>query len=228
MQTQVTDTLDDRQGMSTVERPYAEPRDVGTSMRVCKLRRALAGSVALAALAVAALIQAPVGQASARTVHSTGVASRHVQAPGRSVVTQGHRRAVRFTVRMRILSIHHGHHHRGRPSAIAAGEGRTTWDCGTATLTVYPPANNFFSITLASSEGAINWGYWNVSTNGVGSLSENGLISGNGSPYWAKDGNDADPGLWPTEAWTQGLINTTDATCVFAVTAPWNDVLDGE
>jgi hypothetical protein len=226
MRIKLTQLLHAPEATAATARTDAESPQSNVSAPMLKLRRVLIGTVGVGALAVGLISQAPIDQAIARTARGPGIASQHAHSGHLSGRSLRYRGAARVTVRMHILTLRQRPHQSGRPMAVAAGVGTSKSYCGTATLETFPRSSDSVYIGLVTTVGFIKGGYVTVSTNGLFSAPDFGVIWGTGSRFWATDDslwNSA--GLYPSEATAQGLVVTTAGTCGFYVTAPWDDSL---
>jgi hypothetical protein len=96
-----------------------------------------------------------------------------------------------------------------------------TLDCGTAQLTVNANTHRFL-IALKSTKGIITGGFYSINTDGIGNIIQTGFISSQNSTTSRTLGTILVPGLNIHAALASGVVITSQTTCTFIITAPWN------
>lgn len=109
------------------------------------------------------------------------------------------------------------------PTVVApAGVGvPITLDCGTAQLTVNANTHRFL-IALKSTKGIITGGFYSINTDGIGNIIQTGFISSQNSTTSRTLGTILIPGFNIHGALASGVVITSQTTCTFIITAPWN------
>lgn len=101
------------------------------------------------------------------------------------------------------------------------GVGVTPGDCGTSILWVHA-SSHAFSIDLISYDGDITGGWYSIWTDGLLEVPQTGGFTLDGTTAYT-DGNLADPGVIPHNAYILGTVQTIEGPCAFYAVAPWND-----